>query len=203
MGEIEEWVGTTILGAILAALGYVSKLLIELWLEHRERTRNRQCRLVELNALLGASKALFRIQNDQVKRLCGMLKERLPDRAARHTGYEAIMSGLYDRMNEQERELHGIIRSSTVHGIREVNRSLLDWIRDDTTYRGVQAGGGNRGKLGRALLELETHLLLWHAKYETWIPDRPEHALVYMADEQKHGPGFPKEIDTIVKQLIE
>ena len=33
--------------------------------------------------------------------------------------------------------------------------------------------------------------MLWHAKYEAWIPNHPEHALVYMADEKHHGLGFP------------
>ena len=42
----------------------------------------------------------------------------------------------------------------------------------------------------------------WHAKYEALLPSMPEHALVYLADEEKHGIGFPTGIDKIVAEAL-
>jgi hypothetical protein len=39
------------------------------------------------------------------------------------------------------------------------------------------------------------------AKFEYWIPDKPERALVFMADENEHGIGFPLGIDDLVASL--
>jgi hypothetical protein len=44
--------------------------------------------------------------------------------------------------------------------------------------------------------------LLLVFKYETWIPRNPKHALVYMADEQQHGLGFPDGIDQLVDEVL-
>jgi hypothetical protein len=46
-------------------------------------------------------------------------------------------------------------------------------------------------ELAEELFALEIHLTLWHAKFESWIPGHPEHALVYLDDEKAHGLGFP------------
>jgi hypothetical protein len=35
-----------------------------------------------------------------------------------------------------------------------------------------------------------------------WIQDHPEHALVYLADEKKHGPGFPEGLDESVSEAV-
>ena len=58
-------------GAVIAALGYVAKMILEWWAEVREARRARRARLVALRALLQASKASFEIQNDHAQRLLG------------------------------------------------------------------------------------------------------------------------------------
>jgi hypothetical protein len=62
-------------------------------------------------------------------------------------------------------------------------------------FKAHRADDARYGRLAQLLGQLETHLILWHAKYAAWIPNNPEHALVYMADESKHGLGFPSGID--------
>ena len=57
-------------------------------------------------------------------------------------------------------------------------------------------------KLAAELVKLESHLLLWIAKYKAWIPEHNEHALVYMADENEHGLGFPSGIDERVDDVV-
>ena len=51
--------------------------------------------------------------------------------------------------------------------------------------------------------QLEIHLLLWRAKFEYWIPNNPEHCVVYMADEKKHGLGFPPKTDDAVETVLQ
>ena len=43
---------------------------------------------------------------------------------------------------------------------------------------------------------------MWNAKYTIWIPEDSAHALVYMADEAKHGLPFPKDIQEVVQKLL-
>lgn len=59
------------------------------------------------------------------------------------------------------------------------------------------------GELAVQLKALEAHLLLWNAKYEVWMNNTPEHALVYLADEKKHGFGFPNKIDAAVSRALD
>ena len=60
----------------------------------------------------------------------------------------------------------------------------------------------NPGFFFRGIAELQTHLILWNAKYDIWITDHPERALVYMVDEQAHGIGFPSGIDEAVTNSL-
>ena len=57
-------------------------------------------------------------------------------------------------------------------------------------------------KLGQQLNTLDAHLLLWLAKYETWIPEHPDNALVYLADEEQHGVPFPHGIEDTVGDVL-
>ena len=75
--------------------------------------------------------------------------------------------------------------------MRSINLAVSEWLKSDVLFKtGVVESQRNR-RLAESLFALEIHLLLWHAKYEAWIPNHPEHALVYMVDEKQHGLGFP------------
>ena len=71
---------------------------------------------------------------------------------------------------------------------------MIEWLNSDTYYK------NKRDDLGLALRKLEAHLVLWIAKYRFWIPDRPERALVFLADEREDGVGFPTGIELLVLQ---
>jgi hypothetical protein len=62
--------------------------------------------------------------------------------------------------------------------------------------------GEHEAKLAELLNQLDAHLVLWLAKYESWIPNRPDHALVYLADEQLHGLGFPQGLDDAFSYVL-
>jgi hypothetical protein len=192
---VPDWLGGAVIGAVLAAFGYVAKLSVEEWrLIHMARAA-RLASLGELASLLRAGWVSYSIQNDHAKRLMKMIKHRVGDAHVSGDGYEETMAGSFGAFTPEERELHGIIRGITVHSLRPINRDLLDWLKKDTTFKGASSRQGLKRELARTLTEFEAHLFLWHAKYETWIPDHPEHALVYLADEQRHGLGFPKGLD--------
>lgn len=83
-----------------------------------------------------------------------------------------------------------------------MNDKLLDWLRSDEHFRGLSSSDHRYGELAVYLPRLEVHLLLWRAKYEQWIPTSPDHCLVYLADEESHGVGFPHGGTALVAALL-
>ena len=49
--QIQDWLGTALAGAVLAALGYVLKLFIELYQSYKERQRTKRAKLIELQSI--------------------------------------------------------------------------------------------------------------------------------------------------------
>ena len=202
VARIPDWLAAALLGAALAAIGYVAKLVLQ-WLgEVRAAHRASTVSLVRLFSLLRVSQASFLAQVDNRNRLHAMITERDPQLASSAVGYERAFAIAYPSMPSEERELHSIIRGTTIYSLRPVNQALLTWLRDDTHFKVWPRKYGPRGELARKLADLEAHLLLWNAKYELWIPENPEHALVYLADEAGHGIGFPLGIDAMVEKVL-
>lgn len=202
INNMPEWFGSVVLGAVIAALGYVAKLLLE-WLgDVKTILRTRRARLVELISLLRAGKAAYEIQCDHRNRLADSIAKRDPGLAASLSGYERLFSGAYQGMTEDEKEVHTMLRAITVNTLCPLNESLLKWLRDDTYFKAKTWGSGLHVQVAQNLADLEAHLLLWHAKYTVWIPENPAHSLVYLADEERHGVGFPRGIEGVVQELL-
>ena len=195
------WAAPTILSAAIAALGYVGKLTADFWQERRDTARKRQARLADLLAMLSAGDVAFDVQSALRNRLWRLLTARRPD--LRGLSFDRLFAVAYgDGMTEQERELHTLIRTYTVHMLKPSNDRLLDWIRTDTHFRGLAPTAPRFGDLVRYLPKLEQHLLLWNAKYDAWIPEHPEHCLVYLVDEERHGLEFPPNGTRLVATLL-
>jgi hypothetical protein len=199
--QLPEWLGAALIGAVLAALGYVAKSALELWTAARRRSEARRAALIELHSLLRASGVTFRIQNGHARRLLQMVQRNHPEEVRGAVGYEGHFARAHSRFNAEEKELHSIIRSMTTTVLRPTNQAILEWLRRDTFYKSEPPSARAAGRLPELLSHLEAHLILWHAKYEAWIPDHPEHALVYLDDEKRHGLGFPTGIDDVVAEL--
>jgi hypothetical protein len=90
----------------------------------------------------------------------------------------------------------------TVNSLWPTNSAMLDWLASDTYFKTQPHKPGLHGQLAQGLTQLEAHLQLWKAKYLAWIPDHPEHGLVYMADEGMHGLSFPGAIDGLVDRVV-
>jgi hypothetical protein len=190
-----------IVPALIAALGYVGKQVVESLRVWRIERDQRRARLHQLGALLQASRAAFLAQRAQVERLAQRLVANHEDAPEPGGGYERLFSRLYERFDADDRDLHDVIRAYTEHGLRPLNEAMLAWLRQDTDHRTTDGKRGRKFELAKLLNQLDAHLLLWLAKYEAWIPDRPHHALVYLADEEKHGLGFPHGIEDAVEAV--
>lgn len=203
LGGIPDWLGAALIGAAIAFIGFVGKSLVAAVDEHRAELRVRRAQLVELHSLLRAGRVTFVIQNGHAQRLTTMLQRKTdPPLEIAEAGYEAIMAAACADMNPAERELHELIRSMTINGLRPTNQAMLEWLKRDVYYKAQRTDHSRLGRLAELLGGLEAHLILWHAKYEAWIPNSPEHALVYLADESRHGVGFPSGLDGEVERLL-
>jgi hypothetical protein len=86
---------------------------------------------------------------------------------------------------------------------------MSQWLQADTEFKLARARlrflpwrRQSYLDLATQLTALEPHLLMWLAKYEIWIPDRWEHALVYLNDEEKHGVPFPEGIERTIHRAL-
>ena len=201
LSAIPEWLGGAAVGAVIAALGYVAKIAMEAISAVRRDRNARRASLVRLQSLLRASRVSFLIQNELAQRLLADIQRNHPD-VSTAGGYESAISNAYDKLSRDERELHTVIRGYTTAALRPTNMEILEWVKSDSYFKAQHSRAGLVGEFAEKLAHLEAHLLLWHAKYEAWIPDQPHHALVYLADEQRHGLGFPPSLDDTVKQLV-
>ncbi len=179
------------LGAVIAVLGWVGKQCAEWFLSVRAEDRMRRARLTELLALVRAGDAAWQVQCENRDRLANLIKERAESLRGSPMSYDRLLAAAFPTMSPQEAELHAIVRSITVHTFQPLNQALLEWLTGDVEFRVHLQDGSPRGMLAKYLADLEAHLLLWHAKFRAWIPDHPERALVYLADEERHGVGFP------------
>ena len=189
--------------AALAALGYVAKQGFDAFTGLITLRRLREAQLIELQSLLHASGAAYKIQGKHTRSLWAMIKEFQPETATASKGFEDAIYRAYKDMNVEEKELHVLIRSITINALQPTNLAMIAWLQKDTYFRVVSNHEGQLQELARKLATLHSHLILWKAKYDCWIPNDPAHALVYLADEKEHGLGFPVGIDDLVDATVE
>jgi hypothetical protein len=190
------------LPALLAAIGYLTKLLIGTLQDRRMELTRRRTRLLQLQALLRASRAAFDVQNDLAVRLAQVLKKKHPDLAF-EGGYDDVFARIYPDFDSEDRDLHSIIRGYSKHALRPLNKAVLAWLEEDIEHRSTLGKSGDQRTLALMLNELDSHVRLWLAKYEVWLPAKPEHALVYLDDEKKHGLRFPPKLDDTLQTVLE
>jgi hypothetical protein len=199
---VPTWLDTTVAAAVIAALGYVGKLISDAFLSWRARRAARVASLVELHATLQATEAAFKNLNDLRGKLMKEIRSKQPDAAQKGRSADWIITRAYPEFDDDECDLHAVIRGYTEHALRPLNQSMLRWLERDTYY----TTRGNRekdlGELATLLGKLRVHLLLWLAKYEAWIPSNEAHCLVFLGDEEKHGVPFPSQLDGAVRQVL-
>jgi hypothetical protein len=177
-------------GALATATGFVAKTIWEAVQKWRDRRLANRARLIELQSLVLASFEVFQTQLRLRNRLFDDLVRGNKDLARQ--SQEDVFAELFDKMKPSQKTEHGLIRSYTMLALSPLNQKMADWLSADTVHK------SRRGNLGASLRQLEAHLVLWRAKYDFWIPEHPERALVYLAGSSRHGPGFPKHIEAEV-----
>jgi hypothetical protein len=188
----------------VAALGYVGKLVIETWREWRRSEAQSLAQLFKLQALLRASRTAFSVQRALAGRLAAQLTAEHATDLPGAPGLERRFSQLHAQFSPADTELHEIIRAHTEHALHPINQALAEWLRNDARHRIIDRRKNEHEiRLAELLNQLDSHLLLWLAKYERWIPGRPDHALVYLDDEQEHGLGFPTGLDEALETVLE
>ena len=195
--------GGAAIAAIAAAFGYVAKLIVEWWSDARAAARSRRASLVTLQSLLRATKTSFDIQIEQAQRLQRLLEANHPELSRPEDGYERLFARCFEHFTPEERELHNIVRGITVSALKPTNEAVQNWLKADTYFKGQTEKSGPYRELATKLADLEAHLLLWMAKFDVWIPAHPEHALVFLADEENHGIGFPGGMDAAVQTALD
>jgi hypothetical protein len=193
--------GSAVIGAIFASLGYVAKLGFQEILSWRDTQAKRRAHLLELASLVRAAGAVFETEKNLAETLAARLKARFDVKSGGSLGTEATIAHFFDQLNGEEKTMHGIIRGYTENATRPLNLRLSKWLLDDVYFRAARHGGETARQLADSLNELDVHLTLWHAKYDVWMADS-RHALVFMENEFQHGAAFPKELDVRVTKMV-
>ncbi len=190
------------LGAVIAVLGWTGKQVLEWFFRLRAEQKSRRSRLLALLAIRRAAEAIWASQCKTRDKFVALVRSREEAFRGPTKPYDHLFSAAFPSMSPQEAELHEIVRSTTIHAIRPLNQATLQWLTSDADFRVHPHDESLMGRLAKYLTELEVHLVLWNAKFQAWIPDSPERALVYLADEQHHGVGFPLGGEDIIKAVL-
>ena len=197
-----NWLWPALLTAAIAALGYVAKLLIETIKSIRAEKNARRTQLLELYSLIKAGNIAFEVQKENRNLLTGLIEKNHTQLIKGKIGFEEKMEAAFDSFSIEEKELHTLVRAITMHTINPINAALLDWLKKDKYYKARKHDDSTLSQLSQKLTSLEAHLYLWIAKYAIWMPENKAHALVYLADEKRHGVMFPKGIDVLIEKIL-
>ena len=188
----------TLMGGVL---GYAGKSFLDFRRKRRLATRSTVAKLLQLFALLEEGRSIFLDQNFKVRRLMQLLRERLPKSQFSHAGFDETFFRLYPELTDEEREVHSLIRSTTLNSMRRVNLVLRRWLDRNTEITRRDQSDPDRAALAEQLMTLRLHLIQWHDKFEASMNDE-RHSLVYLADEKKQGQGFPKDLEGALARVL-
>jgi hypothetical protein len=197
-----ESITAAVIAIVATAFGYVGKNVYEFVKQERLESRARLASLHHLDSLLRSQFALYKTQLSLREKLFEQLlrKKRI---TGIDQGLEDAFSKAYSSFDPEDLELHRIIRGLTTFGLARVNTGMSVWLEKDTEFKTAAVECSLRDVLAAQLRTLEVHLIMWNAKYNDWIPECPNHALVYLHDEKEHGIGFPTGIEDTIEQTLE
>jgi hypothetical protein len=118
---VPDWLGEAIAAAVAAVLGSFGKWFFDYLRARRTARRSELDELRHLRSLLQESGSVFRSQNYQARRLIALLRARLDEQVPQGLGFDETFHRLYDQMVEEERELHSLIRATTMNSMRRLN----------------------------------------------------------------------------------
>lgn len=202
LAQLPDWLGQAVLAAVAGAAGFFGKSLWEAWRGQRRRGAERLAALRKLKGLLEASKSVFASQNYMASRLMRSIRQHYPDEAEKGLGFDETFYRLFDKMDDEERELQSLIRSTTLNSMKSSNEALRSWMREHQEFRTPIQNTKIQVQFAEDLRQLELHLNQWFDKYNAVMDQSERRSLIYLADEKKHGSGFPKQIQALVEGVI-
>ena len=200
--QIPDWLGEALIAAVAGVVGFFAKNFWEALQRQRHIQAERITALRDLKRLLEDSKSVFQSQNYMARRLLSRLKEEHPAQVENGLGFDETFYRLFSKMDAEERELHSLIRSTTVNSMRNLNEDLRQWLRKHQEFRTPTKQTACQRHFSEELQQLELHLHQWFDKYDAALPDNKQRSLVYLADEKKHGVGFPSRIERSLECVI-
>jgi hypothetical protein len=189
-----DWFNQGMLAGVAATLGYLGKAVHDHFRERRTHHANNIRELRQLAALLRESDSVFAGQNYLVRRLIDMLESNHKDTIARAVGFDDKFRAAYSEMNQDELELHAIIRSATTNSVNRLNQALKAWLERNEQLLEDLTASELVQRLEEDLSQLELHLNQWFDKYNAFIPSDSRRALIYLADEKQQGVGYPRRL---------
>lgn len=202
MGSImPEWLAGAIATGIIGVLAFLGKNVFD-YLSARHKSRcNKQDKLKDLRNLLQESSSIYCSQNYQARQLLNLLGKHFGGQVQTNLGFDEVFYRFYDQMSENERELHSLIRATTMNSMKRLNGEFQSWLERNRIFK-EDEGSLAQKALAEKLRQLELHINQWHDKYAAIIPTNEKRSLVYLADEKNHGIGFPKDISCVLDKLI-
>lgn len=197
----DHWLRSAIVAAISGVAGFFGKALYDHIKAGRQAKQDSKSEMQKLSVLLKESGSLFRDQNYKARRLMQKLEARLGDQVPAKLGFDETFYRLYSQMEPDERELHSLIRSTTINSLRRVNSGMDEWLRRNFDFRRSDVASQDRNQLAEELSALELHLNQWHDKFDAHMKDE-RRCLVYLDDEKKQGAGFPRNLEPVLARVL-
>lgn len=205
-----------LIAAVVGALaGATATEAGHLWRERRARAREQelaaaeaihleQRQLDELLHLLNRTRQLFVEQASKRDELAARLRRGTLTFRPSRPGYEYLFAELYPEMTPEERTLHQMVAGFTEEALDPANRQLQSWLMlmAARELRTRYAKEPEHHDVAHQLDLLEQHLDGWFVKYRRVFSANPARALVWLADEDKLGPGFPRRLESGCQGLI-
>ena len=197
-----EWFAQSILAGAAATAGYLGKAIHDHFRQRRTHRANNIRELRQLAAVLRESDSVFDGQKYLVHRLIDMLESNHKDVIAKAVGFDDKFRAAYSAMNQDELELHALIRSATTNSVNRLNQAMKAWLERNEQLLEDLAASETLQRLEEDLSQLELHLNQWFDKYNAFIPNDPPRALVYLADEKQQGVAFPRRLRKSLAAII-
>jgi hypothetical protein len=107
----------------------------------------------------------------------------------------------YDTFLPPQLEIFQLLRAITANSMRIQNQLLLDWANRHSAFT-LFGRGPDEDAFDQQLSLLRTHLRTWRDKLEGGFETDPRQCLVYLADVNQLGVGFPKQLESATKALL-
>jgi hypothetical protein len=195
-----EWLWGALATALLGLVAFLFKRFVLEPSDRRKEESNKRSRaLNDLKFLLTLSGDAFINQNFKAQTLLRSIRDNhkeIPTQSkeGRSLGYDEIFHRAYSVLTKEEMEIFNLIRGTTLYSMRNANEKMFRWIEEHPEFLNNSRDIPESRDFAEDLGLLREHLDEWLSKFASWMKDDTR-SLVYLGDEKKHGPEFPKRIE--------